>query len=48
MPSKPITILYVDDKVGLLGLGKKFLGRMGHFIVETAVSVREAQDILKK
>ena len=47
MPSKLITILYVDDEVGLLNLGKEFLGRMGHFIVETAGSVQEAQGILR-
>ena len=41
-----ITVLYVDDEEGLLGLGKIFLERMGNFVVEITDSPLKAIELI--
>ena len=38
----PLRVLYVDDKPGLLGIGKIFLEKEGAFAVDTLISVEAA------
>lgn len=43
-----ITVLYVDDDEGLLGLGRMFLEMIGNFSVETCTSATEALERLQQ
>jgi hypothetical protein len=43
-----ISVLYVDDDLTLLELGKLFLERTGEFQVELRDSAVEAVELLKK
>jgi PAS domain S-box-containing protein len=45
-PSKTLNILYVDDELPLLELGREFLEQMENFRVETASSARSALSVL--
>jgi len=42
-----ITVLYVDDEQHLLDIAREFLERTGKFIIDTAISVSDAQEKLK-
>ncbi|MDD3136369.1 MAG: response regulator, partial [Methanoregula sp.] len=43
-----ISILYVDDESALLDIAKLFLERTGEYHVDTATSVLQALDLLRK
>ncbi|PKL60063.1 MAG: hypothetical protein CVV33_04620, partial [Methanomicrobiales archaeon HGW-Methanomicrobiales-4] len=45
--TEKIRVLYVDDEINLLDLGKLFLERLGDFTVTTASGAAEVIDILK-
>ncbi|MFA5222163.1 MAG: response regulator [Methanoregula sp.] len=45
-PSQPLHILYVDDELPLLELGRAFLEQMENFRVETSSSARNALSLL--
>jgi len=44
----PIRVLHVDDEAGLLKVAKQILEMQGNFEVETAASVEEAQEKMRK
>jgi len=43
-----ISVLYVDDEPGLLEIGQLYLERKGEFRVETAISAKDALEIIQR
>jgi len=46
-PTRPCTVLYVDDEPDLLALGKVFLETTGEFVVDTCLSGEESLETLR-